>query len=654
MDKGFPQLLLDGIPDAVLIVDSQGNGLFANQAARNLFGFEVVGQQIGVPLEDFAVVRVPHEGVMREVELRVADASDWAPGSRAVVLRDVTEREKLKVGLQDKVAELKNFADLLEVIPAPVVRTDSIGNIEWANEGFKKSFGEVKKLADVPALATAKDKLAKLLTPVITPATTGDPKSPKISEQIFEAGISEHIPLVVQAVPLTGSGDPKFAVVLNTTLERQELMETYLKSVFMDADLGIPNRRGLVMQSDSDWSDAKFEQAIIVVSSPGSDSVEQELIILRLVDLIKVQWEEVRQGASHSDADSAKLVMRIGRVLGDSIGCIVSAPRDSDTGAASLADSLANKVIEHGLDRLHIGLVGDTRASTSLDLALEEATIAAQEASQLGKKLHSFTDDYSRVMKTRRDLAEAVRTAVINKTFTIVYQPRIDVATKKVVAAEVLARLHDDNLGDVSPAQFVPILQRFNLISELTQLVGQLALEQMQSWKSKGLKPVTLSVNISPGDITSSRALSVLRSLAREFGDGSALELEMSEMDPFPIDSHDSLKALLKNLGIELSLDDFGKGYSSFSYLVSLPISVIKVDKSFADDLLDPDKKPASIALYRSIVALARELRIAICAEGVETQAQVDELAMLGIDQIQGYIFSKPLTGAEFEAGYLK
>jgi EAL domain-containing protein (putative c-di-GMP-specific phosphodiesterase class I)/PAS domain-containing protein len=654
MDKGFPQLLLDGIPDAVMVVDAAGMGLFANQAAKNLFGFDIVGQQVGVPLEDFAVVQVPHEGLMREVELRVADASEWSAGSRAVVLRDVTERERLKAGLQDNVQKLKSFADLLEVVPAPVARTDSAGKIEWANQAFKKSFGEVKTLLDVPALATARDKVAKLFAPVSEPTSTEDSAANAVTEQVFEAGISEHIPLVVQAVALDGAKNPKFAVVLNTTLERQELMETYLKSVFMDADLGIPNRRGLVMQGESDWSDATFEQAVMVVLSPGGDSVEQELVVLRLVDLIKNQWEEVRQGASSSEDSAAKLILRIGRVLGDSIGCILSAPRDSETGAASLADTLANKVIEHGLDRLHIGLVADTRASTSLDLALEEATIAAQEASSLGKRLHSFTDDYGQVMKTRRDLAEAVRAAIINKSFTIVFQPRIDVVSKKIVAAEVLARLHHETLGDIAPDQFIPILQRFNLISELTQLVGQKALEQMQSWKEKGLKPVTLSINISPGDISSSRALSVLRSLAREFAEGSALELEMSEMDPFPLDSHEALKALLKNLGIELSLDDFGKGYSSFSYLVSLPISVIKVDKSFADDLLDVDKKAASVALYRSIVALARELKILICAEGVETQEQVDELALLGVDQIQGYIFSKPLTSADFEAGYLK
>lgn len=656
MDSKFPQLLLDGIPDAFMVVDSGGTGLFANKAALDLFGFDVVGKQVGVPLEDFALVRVPHLGKIRVVELRVADASEWAAGSHAVVLRDVTEREKLKTGLQEKVGELKSLAELLEVIPTPVVRTDSLGTIEWANAGFKKFYGDVKALSEVPALAGSKDKIKLLFEGVPDGSNDGlesGATGSALAEQIFDAGVTEHFPVVVQAVPITGQVDSKFAVVLNSTNENDELLQSYLTSVFMDAQTGIPNRRGLITQGQSDWKDSKLEQSLIAVTSVGVDSVDQQQIILRLVELVKAQWEEVKQGASTSEVNDQLMVMRIGRVLNDSICCLISTQRKSETGAASLADSLAKKVIEQGMDRLHVGVVGDTRASESLDLAIEEATLAAQEANALGKAQHSFTEDYSQIMQGRRELAQAVRSAAIERKFTIVFQPRIDVKTNKVVAAEVLARLHDEKLGDISPVDFIPVLQRFNLISDLTQAVGQLALDQIQLWKEKGVTPVTLSLNISPGDMSSSRALSVLRSLAREFDEGSSLELEMSEMDPFPISSHESLKALLKNLGIELSLDDFGKGYSSFSYLVSLPISVIKVDKSFADDLLDPIKKTASVALYRSIVALARELRIQICAEGVETQDQLDELALLGVDQIQGFVFSKPLTAEMFEQEYL-
>jgi hypothetical protein len=420
----FPQLLLDGIPDAVMVVDSEGKGLFANHAATELFGFDVVGQQIGLPLEDFAVVRVPYKGIVKVVELRVADSSEWVKGSQAVVLRDISEREKLRVGLQEKVLELNGFLDLLEMIPTPVVRTDAKGNIEWANTGFTKSFGDAKSLGEVPALATAKSKVLSLFER--SPAVAGDnteaaaSDTPGFVEQVFEAGVSEHMPIVVQAVPLNGLEDTKFAVVLNTSAESQELMQTYLNSVFMDSELGIPNRRGLVMQGEADWKDASLEQSVIAVTSPGDDSVEQEMIIVRLVDLIKEQWEEVRQGAAKDEPGEKKMLMRLGRVLGDSIGCLIATPRDSETGAASLADSLAKKVIERGLDRLHVGLVSDTRASTSLELAIEEATLAAQEASSLGKGQHTFTDDYSQIMQQRRELAEAVRASLLHDLTVII------------------------------------------------------------------------------------------------------------------------------------------------------------------------------------------------------------------------------------------
>lgn len=658
MDTAFPQALLDGIPDAVMVVDSAGIGQFANKAANELFGFDVVGQQVGVPLDDFAVVRVPHKGTVRVVELRVADASVWAKGSRAVVLRDVTDREQFRIVLQDKVRELNSFVDLLEVIPTPVVRTDEHGTIEWSNSGFKKTFGDAKNLTEVPALAANKEKVAALFqrrtAEELETEDASFSESMGFVEQIFDAGISEPMPIVVQAVPLSGPADSKFAVVLNATGDNQELLQTYISSVFMNAEQGIPNRRGLVMQGQSEWADTDLEQSLIAVTSPGADSIEQEMIMARILELTKAQWEEIRKNSNGNGTGLKKPQLRIGRVLGDTLGCLISTPRDSETGAASLAETLAKKLLERGLERLHVGLVGDTRAAASLDMAVEESALAAQEAVALGKGQHSFSDDYSSIMQERRELTQAVRSAVLKKSFTIVFQPRFDVKTKKVLAAEVLARLHDEKLGEIPPAKFVPILQRFNLIPELTQLVGHLTLEQLQDWKAKGLKQVTLSLNISPGDMSRSRALSVLRSLAREFDEGSSLELEMSEMDPFPQDSHSSLRALLNNLGIELSLDDFGKGYSSFSYLVSLPISVIKVDKSFSDDLLDPKKRDASVALFRSIVALARELRIQVCAEGVETQAQVDELSMLGVDQIQGYIFSKAVTGEEFEERFLR
>jgi EAL domain-containing protein (putative c-di-GMP-specific phosphodiesterase class I) len=141
--------------------------------------------------------------------------------------------------------------------------------------------------------------------------------------------------------------------------------------------------------------------------------------------------------------------------------------------------------------------------------------------------------------------------------------------------------------------------------------------------------------------------------MARQFGEKGIFEVELAESYPFPTSQHGKLRALLEGMGIELSLDDFGTGYSSFAYLISLPISVIKIDKSFIDDLLIEKRRSASIALIRSIVALARELKLSVCAEGVEVQEQLDVLIPLGIDEIQGYLVSKPLPPKDFEARYI-
>jgi EAL domain-containing protein (putative c-di-GMP-specific phosphodiesterase class I) len=141
--------------------------------------------------------------------------------------------------------------------------------------------------------------------------------------------------------------------------------------------------------------------------------------------------------------------------------------------------------------------------------------------------------------------------------------------------------------------------------------------------------------------------------MARQFGGKGVFEVELAESYPFPTSQHGKLRALLEGMGIELSLDDFGTGYSSFAYLISLPISVIKIDKSFIDDLLSDQKRANAIALIRSIVALARELKLSVCAEGVESQDQVDLLIPLGIDEIQGYFVSKPLTAKKFEETFI-
>jgi len=648
----LPEKLLEGIPDAVLVIGEDGLAQFCNEAAKELFGSDLVGKSVGIPLKDFAVVQVPNKKGVRKLELRVADASDWRKGSKAVVLRDVTERESLEQGLQEKIYELDSLAELLTVMPIPVARVNSAGKIAWVNENFLKTFGKVSSLKEIPVLSSAPEKIDELFA-----SGTGN-KSAAVVSQVFDTGVSTDMPLVVRSVQLAVEKSAKrelheYAILINTVDDSEEVLQAYMSLVFSDVALGLPNRRGLTLQAEEDWNEGKLEQSALVALAASSDSLEQDAVMTRVMTLIEKIWTDIQPPSLKDGIPRHEVPLRIGRLSANSLAVIFTVARDSDVGAADLAFSLARQLGIEVLDNVSTGVVADTRASDTLDLALDEAAFAAQFAQEHEQDTYSFQDNYNQVIKERQNLTAAVREAISKRAFTVVFQPRIDIKTEKIVSAEVLARFHDEKLGSVPPSDFIPVLRRLNLMTELTQIIGLKAIEELEGWQKAKLKPINLSLNIVPSDLSSSRALSVLRSLARKFSHPGKLELEMAETDPFPIASHGKLKSLLTELGLELSLDDFGTGYSSFSYLISLPISCVKIDKSFIDDILKPERKEAAIALIRSIVALSRELHISVCAEGVESQEQLEHLVMLGVDQVQGYIYSKPLEAKEFAEKYL-
>lgn len=654
MELSLPGKLLDGLPDALIVVDVGGVALFANTAALELFGVSVVGTQVGIPLLDFAVVEIPQKGSLRRVELRIADASEWRQGSKAIIFRDVTEREFNKESLLEKVQELSGLGELLEVIPAPVARVDDQGRIIWTNESFKSTFGAPTNLHDIPLLMLEPTKVAELIAvDEMSPLEFG-----KIRSHVFQSTIDGTLPITAQSVQLAASTSElstrvEFAILISSNPESNDLLHSYMNLLFFDIGLGLPNLRGLVIQSEEDFANSDLEQACMSIMVHGLDAQDQEIMSVRLVDQIKSATSEILK-SNDGNVDTANLnSIRLGRISDDTLCLIIGSSRNGGIGADSMLTALSTKLMAEIRQNVTFGLLVDTRSAASLSLAIEHSMIAAQLAAENAEMVHSFTDDYGQVIQQRKFLSEALREAIAQKAFTIVYQPRIDVKTQKIVSAEVLARWSHETLGQISPEEFVPILRRLNLLSDLTQIVALQAITQVKDWKARGYDPLTLSINIMPGDLTSAKTLSVLRSLAHEYTGKDRLELEMSEMNPFESETHAGLRALLENLGIELSIDDFGKGYSSFAYLLSLPISCIKVDKAYSDNLLVPQRKASAIALFRSIVALARELKIAVCAEGIETQAQFDDVAILGIDQIQGYFFSKPIEAKALEEKYL-
>ena len=249
----------------------------------------------------------------------------------------------------------------------------------------------------------------------------------------------------------------------------------------------------------------------------------------------------------------------------------------------------------------------------------------------------------------RAALLTDLRHALVRGEFAVQYQPRIDIRSGAVVGAEALLRWRHPTRGPVPVPVFIELLEETGLIDAVGLWVIEQAAMQFASWRAQGLVLQSIAVNLSTRQLHApTLPVSVVDILGRHGLQAADLELEVTET-VFMGDSSAAIGALrqLHESGIHIALDDFGTGYSSLSYLHKLPISVLKVDRSFVVELGERD---SAMALTRSIIALARALRMRVVAEGVELQRQADLLVELGCDEMQGFLYSPPLEPDAFKA----
>lgn len=251
-------------------------------------------------------------------------------------------------------------------------------------------------------------------------------------------------------------------------------------------------------------------------------------------------------------------------------------------------------------------------------------------------------------IRVRTALEAELRTALGNRQLLLHYQPQVS-HDGRVIGAETLVRWNHPARGLLAPAEFIPLAEQCGLISELGRVVLHEACEQLVLWARRPERAqLTLSVNVSasqfrePGFIAAT-----LDVLGRTRADPQRLKVELTEtMLVHDIEDTMGKMEALRERGVGLSLDDFGTGYSSLSYLKRLPLSQLKIDKSFVDNLLT-DVNDAAIA--RTVVSLGQSLGLQVIAEGVETEAQRELLEGMGCRAYQGYLYSRPLPAAEFE-----
>jgi diguanylate cyclase (GGDEF)-like protein len=285
--------------------------------------------------------------------------------------------------------------------------------------------------------------------------------------------------------------------------------------------------------------------------------------------------------------------------------------------------------------------------STSEEL-LMNADSAMYRAKSFGRNNYKF---YSETMRTkslhRLDLENLIRAAIDEQQFRLHFQPKVSVRTNRLVGAEALLRWEHPERGAIGPSEFIPVAEETGLIVPIGQWVLREACREVRAWADTSVGAVPVSVNISSHQF-GDRGLGsdVWDALSAAGVDAKLLELEITE-SVLVRDVENTLLELqaLKRSGISLSVDDFGTGYSSLSYLKRFPIDTIKIDRSFVEDL---QRDTDDAAICAAILAMSLQLGLKVVAEGVETREQLEFLRRHGCHQVQGYIFRRPLSSADF------
>jgi EAL domain-containing protein (putative c-di-GMP-specific phosphodiesterase class I) len=290
--------------------------------------------------------------------------------------------------------------------------------------------------------------------------------------------------------------------------------------------------------------------------------------------------------------------------------------------------------------------------ASDADTLFGNAEAALKKAKASGDRHLFYAQKMTAAVAGKLTLENQLRHALDKEEFVLHYQPKVNLASGRVTGAEALIRWNDPRTGLVPPGHFIPVLEETGLIYDVGRWALRKAIEDYLRWLKAGLAAVRIAVNVSPLQLRNhSFAAEIEREIGIDAQAAAGLELEITEsLIMEDINQNIATLRAIRALGVSIAIDDFGTGFSSLSYLARLPVDTLKIDRSF---VIDMTAGPEGLALVSTIINLAHSLKHKVVAEGVETEEQSRLLRLLGCDETQGYLFSKPLPSDVFETKYL-
>lgn len=596
-----------------------------------------------------------------EYRFRRNDGSYAYVWDRSFIIRDNSGKAIRMVGGKNDITEyrlqqekLSQQARLLDKAHDAIIVRGVDNHVLFWNKGAERLYGwTAEEVLGRPVEALLYDNPSDFRQATQELLKTGEwrgeltPMHKDGTELIIEA----HWTLVFDS-----RGEPHSILAINTDISQRKAAEEEIQNLaFYDTLTKLPNRQLLLdrLARATAASSRSGQHGALLFIDLDNFKMLNDTLGHDIGDLLLQQVAQ-RLVACVREADS------VARLGGDEFVVMLEDLDEDPLEAANQAETVAMKILaalnqpyqlakydHHSTPSIGIALFSDVQNNT--DELLKRADLAMYQAKGEGRNTIRFFDpDMQAAVTARTTLENDLRKALKQDQFMLHYQPQLD-SHGSLLGAEALLRWRHPTRGQVPPAEFIPLAEDTGLILPLGQRVLESACNQLVSWATRPeTARIALSVNVSARQFHHPDFVDqVLAVIGRTGADPRNLMLELTES--LLVDDMESTiekMSALKSEGIGFSLDDFGTGYSSLAYLKRLPLNLLKIDRSFVQDVLtDPNDE----AIIRTIIALGQSLGLSVIAEGVETEAQREFLMQLGCLAYQGYLFSPPMPIEEFD-----
>ncbi|MBD9485350.1 EAL domain-containing protein [Pseudomonas sp. PDM14] len=585
------------------------------------------------------------------VEMRVTlmwDESDRFEGVLGIG-RDISQQRRAE-------RDLRMAATVFEHSTAAILVTDPAGYIVQTNKTFQRISGytTAEVLDQLPAMLTADRQQAGQLTFILTQLNKngiweGELWLKRKNDEQYPAWVG------ITAVQDEDGDLVSYVCFFNDISERKASEQRIHRLAYYDALTLLPNRTLFQDRLHTALQHAERHDEWVVLMfldldrfKPINDSLGHAAGDRMLKDVA------VRLAACVDEDDT------VARMGGDEFTLLLR-PRNTREGALNRAIHVAEQILAslsqpfvlQGREffvTASIGIALSPQDGDELSQLMKNADTAMYHAKERGKNNFQFYQaDMNATALQRLELESDLRHALEQDQFRLYYQPQLSSDGKRLTGVEALLRWQHPVRGLVAPGEFIPVLEELGLVVQVGDWVIAEACRQLKTWHNARVRVPKVSVNLSARQFADGQLGMRISRILGESGIAPAcLELELTE-SILMRDVSETLQILvsLKKLGLCIAVDDFGTGYSSLNYLKQFPIDVLKIDRSFVDGL-PGGQQDAQIA--RAIIAMAHSLNLSVIAEGVERQEQLDFLRDHGCDEVQGYLFGKPMPASKFEA----